>query len=374
MTKIPFFNTCTDNRSPFFNVGSPKVYDACLKIEYKANYFTLIKEISILGVSGIVVYILMKEMNLLSSKVQIGQTAMHVTKLGYGANSVGGHNLFPNLNDETGKNVVKNALDAGIDFLDTAFVYGLGRSEELIGEVLKERGNRQEIVLASKAAHKLVDGKIELDNSRGFLRKSVEDSLKRLQTDYIDLFYVHFPDGVTPMAEVAGTLKELKDEGKILAVGASNLDAEQIKEFNQDGYLEVFQAEYSLFKRQAEEIYLPYCVENNISFVPYFPLASGLLTGKYSKDSIISGGRENNPLFQGEAFIRNVEKVDQLKQMAEAKGFDATHFALAWLLEQPAVDVIIPGAKSTEQLKNNLRTLDVSLTEEEVKKISEIFA
>jgi myo-inositol catabolism protein IolS len=316
----------------------------------------------------------MKEMNLLSSKVQIGQTAMHVTKLGYGANSVGGHNLFPNLNDETGKNVVRNALDAGIDFLDTAYVYGLGRSEELIGEVLKERGNRQDIVLASKAAHKLVDGKIELDNSREFLRKAVEDSLKRLQTDYIDLFYVHFPDGVTPMAEVAGTLKELKDEGKILAVGASNLDAEQIKEFNQDGYLEVFQAEYSLFKRQAEEIYLPYCVENNISFIPYFPLASGLLTGKYSKDSIISGGKENNPLFQGEVFVRNVEKVDQLKQMAESKGFDATHFALAWLLEQPAVDVIIPGAKSTEQLKNNLRTLDVSLTEEEVKKISEIFA
>ena len=312
-------------------------------------------------------------MKLLSRRVQIGQTAMNVTKLGYGANSVGGHNLFPNLSDETGKDVVRSAIDAGIDFLDTAYVYGLGRSEELIGEVLKERGNRKDIVIASKAAHKLVDGKIVLDNSREFLRSSVEDSLKRLKTDYIDLFYVHFPDGETPLAEVAGTLKELKDEGKINAIGASNLDAEQLKAFNQDGYLEVFQAEYSLLKRGAEEFYLPYCVEHQISFIPYFPLASGLLTGKYSKDSDVSG-KENNPLFKGNVYLSNIEKINKLKEIAEEKGFEATHLALSWLLEQPSVDVIIPGAKTTTQLQNNLRTLDVSLTEEEVKKIGAIFA
>lgn len=309
----------------------------------------------------------------MSSKVQIGQTAMKVTKLGYGANSVGGHNLFPNLSDETGKEVVKSALDAGVDFLDTAYVYGLGRSEELIGEVLKERGNRHEIAIASKAAHKLVDGKIVLDNSRDFMRSSVEKSLKRLQTDYIDLFYVHFPDGVTPPEEVAGTLKELKDEGKIKAIGASNLDIEQLKAFNQDGYLEVFQAEYSLLKRGAEDFYLPYCVENNISFVPYFPLASGLLTGKYSKDSNLEG-KEGNPLFQGETYIKNIEKIAQLKQLATEKGFDATHLALAWLLKQPAIDVIIPGAKTIAQLQNNLKTLDVHLTDDEVQKISVIFS
>ncbi|TRZ36265.1 aldo/keto reductase [Niallia circulans] len=311
---------------------------------------------------------------ILSSKVQIGKTSMQVTKLGYGANSVGGHNLFPNLKDETGKEVVNAALDAGVDFLDTAFIYGLGKSEELIGEVLKERGNRDKVVIASKAAHKPVDGKIVLDNSRQFLRDSVEESLKKLQTDHIDLFYVHYPDGVTPLAEVAGTLKELKDEGKIGAVGASNLNAEQLKEFNKDGYLEVFQGEYSLLKREAENTFLPYCVENGISFVPYFPLASGLLTGKFSKDAKFDDIRAKDPLFQGQAFLQNLEKVEQLKALAKEKGFDATHLALAWLLKQPAVDVIIPGAKTVAQLQNNLRTLDVNLTDDETAKISRIFS
>ncbi|ARW29915.1 Aryl-alcohol dehydrogenase (NADP(+)) [Bacillus subtilis subsp. subtilis] len=109
-------------------------------------------------------------------------------------------------------------------FIDTAFIYGLGRSEELIGEVVQERGVRNELIIATKGAHKEVNGSIELDNSREFLRSEVEKSLKRLKTDYIDLYYVHFPDGKTPLAEVAGTLKELKDEGKIKAIGASNLD------------------------------------------------------------------------------------------------------------------------------------------------------
>lgn len=310
----------------------------------------------------------------MSSKVQIGKSSMNVTKLGYGANSVGGHNLFPNLKDETGKEVVNAALDAGVDFIDTAFIYGLGKSEELIGEVLKERGIRDKITIASKAAHKVVDGKIVLDNSRQFLRDSVEESLKKLQTDFIDLFYVHYPDGVTPLAEVAGTLKELKDEGKIGAVGASNLNEEQLQEFNKDGYLEVFQGEYSLLKREAENFFLPYCAENGISFVPYFPLASGLLTGKFSKDAKFDDIRAKDPLFQGEAFLKNLEKVDQLKKLAEEKGFEATHLALAWLLEQQAVDVIIPGAKTVAQLQNNLRTLAVTLTDEEITSISKIFS
>ena len=144
----------------------------------------------------------------------LGKTKLKVKRIGFGANAVGGHNLFPNLNDETGKDLVRTALDGGVNFIDTAFIYGLGRSEELIGEVVQERGVRNELIISTKGAHKEVDGSIELDNSREFLRSEVEKSLKRLKTDYIDLYYVHFPDGKTPLAEVAGTLKELKDEGK----------------------------------------------------------------------------------------------------------------------------------------------------------------
>lgn len=303
----------------------------------------------------------------------LGKTKLQVKRIGFGANAVGGHNLFPNLNDETGKDLVRTALDGGVNFIDTAFIYGLGRSEELIGEVVQERGVRHELIIATKGAHREVNGGIELDNSREFLRGEVEKSLKRLKTDYIDLYYVHFPDGKTPLAEVAGTLKELKDEGKIKAIGASNLDYQQLQEFNTDGYLEVFQAEFSLIQRDAEKELLPYCEKHGISFIPYFPLASGLLTGKFTKDTAFDDFRKDKPQFQGEAFIHNLKKVDKLKAVAEEKQAETAHVALAWLLTRPAIDAIIPGAKRAEQLKNNLKTLNLELTEDEVNFISGIF-
>ncbi|MBT9251838.1 aldo/keto reductase [Bacillus halotolerans] len=303
----------------------------------------------------------------------LGQTNLQVKRIGFGANAVGGHNLFPNLNDETGKDLVRTALDGGVNFIDTAFIYGLGRSEELIGEVVQERGVRDQLIIASKGAHKEVNGSIELDNSRDFLRGEVEKSLKRLKTDYIDLYYVHFPDGKTPLAEVAGTLKELKDEGKIKAIGASNLNYQQLQEFNADGYLEVFQSEYSLIQRDAEKELLPYCEKHGISFIPYFPLASGLLTGKFTKDDAFDDIRKDKPQFQGDTFIQNLKKVDKLKAAAEEKNAETAHVALAWLLTRPAVDAIIPGAKRPEQLKANLKTLDVELTDDEADFISEIF-
>ncbi|MBT2625946.1 aldo/keto reductase [Bacillus sp. HU-1818] len=303
----------------------------------------------------------------------LGKTDLQVKRIGFGANAVGGHNLFPNLNDETGRDLVRTALDGGVNFIDTAFIYGLGRSEEIIGEIVSERGGRDQLVIASKGAHKEVNGDIELDNSREFLRGEVEKSLKRLKTDYIDLYYVHFPDGKTPLAEVAGTLKELKDEGKIKAIGASNLDFKQLQEFNADGYLEVLQSEYSLIHRDAEKDLLPYCEEQGISFIPYFPLASGLLTGKFTKDATFDDIRKDNPQFQGETFIKNLEKVDKLKAIAEDKQAETAHLALAWLLTRPAIDAIIPGAKRPDQLKNNLRTLDIQLTDDEAEYISAIF-
>ncbi|MEA1007612.1 aldo/keto reductase [Bacillus velezensis] len=303
----------------------------------------------------------------------LGRTDLRVKRIGFGANAVGGHNLFPNLNDETGKELIRTALDGGVNFIDTAFIYGLGRSEELIGEVVAERGVRDSLVIASKGAHKEVDGQIELDNSREFLRSEAENSLKRLKTDVIDLYYVHFPDGKTPLSEVAGTLKELKDEGKIRAIGASNLSFRQLQEFNADGYLEVFQSEYSLIQREAEHDLLPYCEKNGISFIPYFPLASGLLTGKFTKDTVLEDNRKNRPPFQGEAFHQNLERVDKLRAVAEEKGAQTAHIALAWLLSQPAVDAIIPGAKRPDQLKHNLDALNVQLTEDEVQYISDIF-
>ncbi|HEY2420118.1 MAG TPA: aldo/keto reductase, partial [Neobacillus sp.] len=210
-------------------------------------------------------------------QTRIGKTDLYVNPIGLGTNAVGGHNLYPNLDEEVGKELVRGAMQNGINFLDTAFIYGPERSEELIGEVVKESGNRSEVIIATKGAHKFVGKEIVFDNSPAFLKQAVEKSLRRLQTDYIDLFYIHFPDNDTPKDEAVGALKQLKDEGKIRAIGVSNFSIDQLKEANKNGYVDVFQGEYNLLQRNAEKELLPYTTEHKISFIPYFPLASGLL-------------------------------------------------------------------------------------------------
>lgn len=309
----------------------------------------------------------------LVNKVRIGQTDLHVNPIGLGTNAVGGHNLYPNLDEEVGKDLVRTAISKGINFLDTAFIYGPKRSEELIGEVLKETGNRSDIVIATKGAHKFVGNDVVIDNSPAYLKQSVEDSLKRLQTDYIDLYYIHFPDENTPKDEAVGALKELKDQGKIKAIGVSNFSIDQLKEANKDGYVDVYQGEYNLFQRDAERDILPYAAENNISFVPYFPLAAGLLAGKYTKETTFDDLRKDMDLFKKENFEKNLEKVDALREIAEANNVEVAHLVLAWYLEQPAIDAIIPGAKRAAQVENNLKTLDVKLSPADIQKVDRIF-
>lgn len=306
-------------------------------------------------------------------QVRIGKTELYVNPIGLGTNAVGGHNIYPHLNEETGKDVIRTAFESGINFLDTAYIYGPKRSEELIGEVIKERGNRSDIVIATKGAHKFVDGKVVFDNSPAFLRDAVESSLERLQTDYIDLFYIHFPDEATPKDEAVGALKELRDQGKIRAIGVSNFSSEQLIEANKDGYVDVYQGWYNLFKREAEKDLLPFTKKNHISFIPYFPLASGLLGGKYDKNTIFNDGRAKNPLFQGDTFISNLEKVEQVREIANNKGAEVADVVLSWYLQQPAIDVLIPGAKKPEQVSRNLNTLQVVLTPDEIERISRIF-
>lgn len=309
----------------------------------------------------------------MTQKARIGKTELYVNPIGLGTNAVGGHNIYPNLSDETGKAVVRAALDNGINFLDTAYIYGPERSEELIGEVIKERGSRGDVVIATKGAHKFVDGKIVLDNSPAFLRESVENSLRRLQTDYIDLFYIHFPDETTPKDEAVGALARLKEEGKIRAIGVSNFSIEQLRQANADGHVDVLQSEYNLLRRGVEKEILPYCVEQGISFVPYFPLAAGLLAGTYTKETTFADGRSKNPLFQGEEFARNLEKVERVREIAKEKGAEVAHVVLAWYLTVDGIDALIPGAKKPEQVGDTLKTLNVRLSADEIEKISSIF-
>ncbi|UOQ45993.1 aldo/keto reductase [Halobacillus salinarum] len=308
------------------------------------------------------------------TRTTLGKSEIPVNPIGLGTNAVGGHNIYPNLDEEAGKQVVRTALENGMNLLDTAYIYGPERSEELVGQVVKEYGNREDVVIATKGAHRFVGEDVVFNNAPSFLKECVEQSLQRLQTDYIDLFYIHFPDNETPKDEAVGALKQLKDEGKIRSIGVSNFSIDQLKEANKDGFVDVLQSEYNLFKRQAEEELLPYTAEHQISFVPYFPLASGLLSGKYNENSSFDDIRANSPLFQGEAFKKNLEKVEQLRDISNSQGVDIPHVVLAWYLNQPSIDAVIPGAKRREQVVDNLKTLEVELSKDEFKQIHEIFS
>ncbi|ADP34497.1 aldo/keto reductase [Bacillus atrophaeus] len=308
-------------------------------------------------------------------KTRIGKSDLQVFPIGLGTNAVGGHNLYPDLNEEAGKELVREALRSGVNLLDTAYIYGVGRSEELIGEVLREY-NREDVIIATKAAHRKEGDDFVFDNSPEFLKQSVEDALKRLQTDYIDLFYIHFPDDHTPKDEAVKALHELKKEGKIRAIGVSNFSLEQLKEANKDGFVDVLQGEYNLLNREAESTFFPYIMENNISFVPFFPLVSGLLAGKYTEDTTFPEGdlRREQENFQGDLFKENIKKVNQLAPIAEKHNVGIAHVVLAWYLARPEINILIPGAKRAEQLKDNMKTANVELTKEDISFIDELFA
>lgn len=306
-------------------------------------------------------------------KREIGKTGLLVNPIGLGANSVGGHNLFSNLSDQTGKEIVKTAIEHGINLIDTAYSYGKGRSEELIGEVLKETRSRHEIILATKGAHRYRGDERIIDNSPEFLKEQVKNSLRRLQTDYIDIYYIHRPDENTPKYEAIGALKELKDKGYIRAIGISNFSLEEIKEANQDGYVDVVQDEYHLLNRSAEKELLPFLREQHIAFIPYYPLAAGILAGKYTPDMKFDDLRARLPYFQGEAFTQNLQKVEKLKKISRNHHAEVAQVVLAWYLTRNDIAAIIPGAKRPEQIVSNIRTLEIRLSEEEINIIDEYF-
>lgn len=305
--------------------------------------------------------------------VKIGKTNVMATPLGLGTNAVGGHNLFPNLNDEDGIQIVKTALDHGVNFLDTAYAYGFGRSEELIGRAIQGY-DRKKIVIATKAAQ-TPGHPDQLNNSPEFLKQAVEDALKRLQTDYIDIFYIHFPDEKTPLNEAVKALEEKRQEGKIKAIGISNVSLDQVKEANKDGLVDIVENQYSLLHRDAEKELMPYLKANQISFVPFFPLASGLLTGKYSSSVSFESDdiRHSNPDFQGQRFVDIVKRVQQLQPMADKHQSTIAQIVLAWYIKNPDVSVVIPGAKKAKQVAANADAQKVTLSKEEYGTINSLF-
>lgn len=307
--------------------------------------------------------------------VTFGKSEVVANPLGLGTNAVGGHNLFHALDDQAGKQLVDAAIANGINLLDTAYVYGLGHSEELIGEVIQHH-HRPDLVIATKGAHDFSSGEEVINNDPAFLTAQVEASLRRLQTDYLDIYYIHFPDHDTPKAEAVGALQRLKEQGKIRAIGVSNFSLAQIKAANADGYVDVVEDEFSLLHQDhLTDGLLDYLHDHQISFVPYFPLASGLLTGKYDHlvefpaDDI----RSQIADFKEPRFSQILAAVAQVRPIAAAHNATVTQVILAWYLQNPLISAVIPGAKRAQQVEANAQAMNVALSDAEYQTITAAF-
>lgn len=307
----------------------------------------------------------------MSDFVTLGRSGLKVHPIGLGANKISDAN--PETHTEYGGDILLDAIDKGLNFIDTAFIYGDGKSESIIGKTLKKNSLRQDIVIATKGAHEYVNGELKLNNSPEFLTKQVEDSLTRLQTDYIDLYYIHFPDEHTPKAEAIGALSRLKEQGKIRSIGVSNFSFDQIKEANVHQDIDVVQDEYNLLNQEAESKVFQYYREQNISFIPYFPFASGLLAGKYDQNTQLTDRQKSRPQFQEPTYSDILGKVDQIRPLAEKYNTGLQNIVLAYYLSKDVVDAVIPGARNRKQMEQNLEAASFKLTEDECKFIASVF-
>lgn len=266
------------------------------------------------------------------------------------------------------------ALDNGVNFLDTADMYGPWTNEELVGKAIK--GRRSDIILATKFGNEIdANGKRtgHVNGKPDYIRQAVEGSLKRLGTDYIDLYYQHRVDPNTPIEETIQALADLVKEGKIRAIGMSEAAPETIRRAAKVHKITALQTEYSLWSREPEDEILDTVRELGIGFVAYSPLGRGFLTGKIQSPDDLdeSDFRRNNPRFTGDNFRKNLDVVERVNEIADEKDVTAGQLALAWVLTQGDDIVPIPGTKHVEYLKENIAAVDIELTQEDLDRLEE---
>ena len=298
---------------------------------------------------------------------RLGNSGLLVSAVGLGCNNFGG--MIAGMDLEKSRSVIDAAIESGITLFDTADSYGVdGGSEKLLGEVLGAR--RHDIVLATKFASPMNRAKSNRYNgSRGYIMKAVEASLTRLNTDYIDLYQYHFPDPDTPREETLRALDDIVRQGKVRYIGVSNMpawalvDASWISRSNGLPAFLSTQAEYNLLARDVETSLFPALQATGMGFLPFFPLASGLLTGKYRKGAALpEGTRMDLPYFKGGLTEARLEKLERLIGFAEARGHSVLELAFAWLLAQPLVSSVIAGATKPEQVRANAAAQGWTLT------------
>lgn len=286
-------------------------------------------------------------------KRKFGNTDIEVTPVGLGTWAIGGW-MWGGTDEAQSIDTIHRAVDKGIGLVDTAPVYGFGRSEEIVGKALAN-GRRDQVALATKAALNWNDDqdKVWRDATASRIEREVEDSLKRLQTDRIDIYQIHWPDPKTPMEETAQALEKLYQAGKIRAIGVSNFTPSQMDELRKSVPLHSLQPPYNLFERGIEQDILPYCRDNGIATITYGGLCRGLLTGKMREDTQFTGDdlRKNDPKFQGDRYRQYLNAVAELDQFArERYQKNVLALALRWLVDQPGVTTALWGARKPEQL------------------------
>lgn len=299
-------------------------------------------------------------------KRKIGNTDLEASVVGFGCWPLSGAKDWTNATDKDSIEAVETAIDCGVNFFDVAPVYGLGHAEEILGKALK--GKRDSAIIASKCG--LVwdeNNKVSHSLTRESIKKEIEDSLRRLKTDYIDLYQIHWPDPITPIEETMLALNEIQREGKIRHIGVTNFSIELLEEAKKYSEIVSQQCLYNMLEKNAPKYHkidlqyrvldemLPFCEENNIAFLPYSPLQQGVLAGVFNKENNFSSNdvRRNNFVIQGEQLEKNLEIVSKLQVIADEIGKPLSQIAINWLIADKRITSVICGSQNTKQAKEN---------------------
>lgn len=304
----------------------------------------------------------------------LGRTALQVTPLGMGCWPIAGITSI-DVHEDDSLATIREAFDAGINFFDTAYCYGFdGESEQMIARVL--RHDRDKIVLATKGGIHWVDGKQARCGRPETLQRECDESLRRLQTDRIELYYLHAPDPAVPIEESAGAIGELIRQGKVLGAGLSNASTEQLARFHATCPLTAYQPHFNMLQREIEESQLPWCIANDVAAVVYWPLMKGLLAGHLPREHVFDpkDGRRKYPMFSGDEWQKNQDFLDVLRAISADLGRPVSQIVLNWTIQRAGITVALCGAKRPHQIRENAEAMSWSLTVDQVARIDAAIA
>ncbi|MAT16722.1 MAG: aldo/keto reductase [Planctomyces sp.] len=305
---------------------------------------------------------------------EIGNRGIRVTPIAMGCWPIAGVTTI-NVTKEEALGTIRAAYESEINFFDTAYAYGHnGESERYVGEVLGP--HRDDVVVATKGGYHWENGKHCKDARPETLKRELEESLKRLRFEYVDIYYLHGPDPEIPVEKSAEAIAKFLEQGKTRAVGICNASLEQIKAFQTVCPLVVLQSHFNMLQQDVQNEVLPWCEEQGIGFTSYWPLMKGLLAGKLNRDHRFDerDSRRNYPIFQGEQWERNQDLVDVLRGIAAETGYTVAQIVVRWTMKQPRMTSVLCGARRPDQIRENAGAASITLTEQHERQIEEAIA